>query len=184
MAGYQDDMMGLSMYDGLDGFMPNGAQVKEALMVGGAGAVGILAASAIVQRIPYPATWEAATTMRVKNVAAFALGLVGARVLYDKNRDAAVGLMGGVCGLALAQLAASFAPETLSTSLSGGGLSSADLAALESAVATNSASWRAGEGLSAPMVQERQLASTGTTQEELAQYDQYMGGQSAYAPSF
>jgi hypothetical protein len=86
--------------------------------------------------------------------------------------------MGGVSGLALAQLLASFAPETLSTSLSGGGLSSADLAALEAAVATNSPSWRAGEmnGLRSPVMTERALASTGTTQEDLAEYDRYMGG--------
>jgi hypothetical protein len=160
-----------------------GSQVKESLMAGLAGGGGILVTSAVLQRLPFPADWQPSTTSRVKNLLAVAVGVAGGRMLYDRNRDAAMGFMGGVGGLAIAQLLASFAPDTLSTSLSGGGLSSADLAALEAAVATNSPSWRAGE-LSAPMVSERQLAATGTTQEDLADYDRYMSGGGVPAPSF
>lgn len=181
---YSDDMMGLAMYgDGMGAYF-SGQQLKEFLMTGGAGGVGILATSAVLQRIPFPADWQPSTTSRVKNLLALGVGVLGGRMMYDRNREAALGFMGGVGGLAIAQLLQSFAPDTLSTSLSGGGLSSADLAALEAAVATNSPSWRAGEGLSAPVVGERQLAATGTTQEDLADYDRYMGGQAAYAPSF
>jgi hypothetical protein len=181
--GYSDDMMGLAMYDDMGAFM-SGSQLKEHLMAGGAGGIGILATSAVLQRVPFPADWQPSTTSKVKNLLALGVGVIGGRMMYDRNREAALGFMGGVGGLAIAQLLQSFAPETLSTSLSGGGLSSADLAALESAVATNSPSWRAGAGMSAPSVSERQLASTGTTQEELADYDRYMGASNAYAPSF
>jgi hypothetical protein len=182
--GYSDDMMGLAMYDGGMGSMLSGAQIKESLMAGGAGGIGILATSAVLQRVPFPTTWEPATTSRVKNLLALGVSLVGGRMLHDRNPQAAYGFMGGVGGLAIAQLLASFAPDTLSTSLSGGGLSSADLAALESAAVSNSPSWRAGAGMSGPTVTDRQLASTGTTSEELADYDRYMGASGAYAPSF
>lgn len=179
MAGYYDDMMG---YDDL-GALLSGDQVKHMLMSGGAGGLGILATSAVLQRVPLPETWEPQTKSRVKNLLAIGVGVVGGRMLYDRNRDVAMAFMGAVGGLGFAQLLASWAPDTLTTSLSGG-LSGADFAALEAAVATNSASWRAGAGMSAPQVSERQLAATGTTQEDLADYDRYMGGAGVPAPSF
>lgn len=196
--GYSDDMMGLSLYDDMGAFM-SPAQLKESLMSAGAGGIGILATSAVLSRVPL-ADWlssdtEAAnpvTVSRIKNVIALGVGVLGGKLMYDRNREAALGFMGGVGGLAMAQLLASFAgvddagAPRLTTSLAGGGLSGADLAALEAAVATNSPSWRAGAGMSGPQVTERQLAATGTTQEELADYDRYMGASGGYgaAPSF
>jgi hypothetical protein len=77
---------------------------KEMLMEGGvataAGAGGILITQNVLDRVEYFADkpgWRAAVEL--------AIGLAGGRALYNYNRPAAYGLLGGVGGLALATLA-------------------------------------------------------------------------------
>lgn len=172
------DMMGLEMYDddGLSGWM-DGDMLRNHLMAGLGGAGGILVTSALLSRLPAMSD-DATKNSRIKNVLAVAIGVLGGRFIYDKNRDVAMGFVGGVAGLGLAQLLASFAPDTLSTSLSDGALSGADLAALEAAVASNSPSWQAGTvpslpataSFSGPVVREQTLAATDASAETLGEY--------------
>lgn len=154
------DMAGLAMYDGMGAWM-TADMLKQQLMAGAAGAGGILLTSAVLQRIPLPEDWEPQTRSRVKNAIAIGIGVLGGRMIWEKNRDAAMGFVGGVAGLGLAQLLASWAPDTLSTSLSGG-LADVDLASLESAVVHSS------PGLMGPQVTERALSAPGVSVESLA----------------
>src|SRR5262245_15513651 len=132
MARYS--MRGLESYsDDLGAFL-DGEKLKEQLMASGVGAVGILATSAVLSRLPVMAD-DPLMNSRIKNLIAVGVGVLGAAAIDGDSgsryrRDMAMGFAGAVAGSGLAALAASWAPDTLSTSLSGG-LSDADLAALE-----------------------------------------------------
>lgn len=201
-----DDMMGLEMYndDGMGAWITP-EMLKEHLMAAGSGAVGILATSALVQKVlktPAPPTDGSQTAEQratqekmwsnYRGLASVAVGILGGRFIYDYNRDAGMGFVGGVAGGALAQVLANLAgaPKDgdnagipyLTTNLaqtewspSAYSLSAYDLAALESTVATNAPSWAAGangslSALSAPVVREQSLAGTVTTTEDIASY--------------
>lgn len=154
----------LSGYGGGMGAWLTGDMVKQQMMAGAAGAGGILITSAVLQRIPLPEDWEPMTKSRVKNAIAIGIGVLGGRMIWEKNRDAAMGFVGGVAGLGLAQLIASWAPDTLSTSLSGG-LADVDLASLEAS------NVHASPGFSGPQVSERSLSAPGVSREFLAEAD-------------
>lgn len=156
---------GLGSYGGMGSFM-SPKMLKEQMMAGAAGAGGILMTSAILQRVPLPEAWEPQTKSRAKNALAVVIGVLGGRAIWEKNPNAAMGFVGGVAGLGLAQLVQSFAPDTLSTSLSGG-LADVDLASLEAAV-THSAPAFNGATVSA-----RSLSAPGVSSENIASYDSY-----------
>lgn len=190
------DMMGLEMYegDGLGQFL-DGESLRRSLMAAGSGGLGILLTTYVwqMQALNDALPADPTNRTRIKNVLAVALGVVGGRAIYgdgtdQARRDYAMGFLGGVGGLGMAGLIASFLPtpaagetsnwassiRTLSTPGTGfsGGMRGLDLAALEAAVATNSPSWSAGNmmGLAAPVVRDQALASTGTTTEDIAGY--------------
>ncbi|WP_053230844.1 hypothetical protein [Sandaracinus amylolyticus] len=185
------DMAGLAMYDdamGLDGGMSGpfitGEMLKQKLMAAGAGALGIAVAAKLVSYVGdavLPEEWEPKSRATAKSALAIALGLLGGRALYDTNRDAAMGLVGGVAGLGIAQLLGTLVNEEgaeplISTSLAGShGISSLDLAALESAVVTTSPSFTPmSMDLAAPVVTERRLGGPVVTNEVLAEYMPYL----------
>lgn len=175
-------MAGLEMYgDDLGAFMDAEA-LKDAFMAGGAGAVGILATNYALGKLPDDMLADPTNNSRLKSTIAVAIGVLGGRAIYQYNRDAGMGFVGGVAGAGLAALVASWMPEMFpSTSLSGG-LSDADLSALEATVATNAPGWRA-PGLSAPDVASQQLQATYTSSEDIAAYGAYMS-QGVSPPSF
>lgn len=168
------DMDGLAMYDGGMGEFLNPEMLKQHLMAGAAGAGGILLTSAIVQRIPWESMSDDPNTQRYLKLAGSALvGVLGGRLLWEQDRNAAMGFVGGVTGLALARLIQGFAPETLTTSLAGPGVSSYDLAALEAAVASQGPAF-SPSAFQGPAVTERALSAPGVTSEVLAEYAPYL----------
>jgi len=174
------DMMGLEMYDSsydLGAYL-SPEMIKAHLMAGASGGVGILLVSTLLNKIDQPeAITDPMTWRRVKSGLAVVAGVLGGRVMYDRNRDAAMGFVGGVAGLGFADLIASFVndpaqPATVRTQLSGGHLSGADLAMLEAAVSTAAPSWRGD--LSGTVAQSAMLSAPGVTTTELGAYMPYL----------
>lgn len=105
-----DDMMGLEFgdYEGLDQFL-NAEMIKEALLASVAGGGAILLTTygvrkavekiGFINQIQDPLA-KAAVTSGL----AFIVGLAGGRMLYEYNREAAMGVIGGVGGIAMANL--------------------------------------------------------------------------------
>lgn len=175
------DMMGLEMYDSsydLGAFL-DAETIKAHLMAGASGGVGILLVSTLLNKIQQPAMFTDATNWRrTKDVLAVVAGVVGGRLLYDQNRDAAMGFVGGVAGLGLADLIASFvntdpAAPMVNTALSGGYLSGSDLAALEMAVSQAYPAWRP-ESLQGTVAQSMALSAPMVTTTELGAYAPYL----------
>lgn len=175
------DMMGLAMYDSsydLGAFLTP-EMVKEHLMAGFSGGVGIALVSTVLNKIEKPEMIESEMTWRrVKDGIAIVAGVLGGRMIYEKNRDAAMGFVGGVAGLGMADLIASFVntegqPATIRTSLAGGYLSGGDLSALEAAVSQAYPAWRP-EALSGTVAQTRDLSAPMVTNTELGAYMPYM----------
>jgi hypothetical protein len=185
------DMMGLGMYDSsydLGAYLTP-EMVKQHLMAGASGGVGILLVSTVLNKIDNPfakdtdtpedATSNAMMWRRVKGGIAVVAGVLGGRMIYEQNRDAAMGFVGGVAGLGMADLIASFVNDpasttgpTVRTSLAGGYLSGGDLASLEAAVSQAYPAWRpelngtvtqraqlSGGGLGAPVVSTTELGA-------------------------
>lgn len=194
------DMMGLEMYDSSYdlGAWLDAETVKAHLMAGASGGVGILLVSTLMGKIGNPflktdadgtptgtAEAQASAAMnwrRTKDVLAVVAGVLGGRLMYDQNRDAAMGFVGGVAGLGFADLVASFVNDpasttgpTVSTSLSGGHLSGGDLAALEAAVSQAYPAWSpAPEQLSGTVSQTMALSAPMVTTTELGAYAPYL----------
>jgi len=174
------DMMGLGMYDesyDLGAFL-SPEMLKEHLMSGFSGGVGIVLVSTLLGKIEQPASITDATTWRrVKDGIAIVAGVLGGRAMYDKNRDAAMGFVGAVAGLGFADLVASFvngdaSSPTIRTSLSGGYLSGGDLAMLEAAVATSAPAWQ--PSLQGTVASTAQLSAPGVTTTELGAYQPWL----------
>lgn len=177
------DMMGLEMYDSsydLGAYL-SPEMIKSHLMAGASGGVGILLVSTLLNKIEQPEMFTgenaALNWKRTKSALAVVAGVLGGRMMYDRNRDAAMGFVGGVAGLGFAELIASFVndpaqPATVRTQLSGGHLSGADLAMLEAAVSTAAPSWRGD--LSGTVAQSAMLSAPGVTTTELGAYMPYL----------
>ena len=111
---HYDDMSDMGLYDDMGAFM-SPAMLQEQTMAAGAGAGAILLAAWAMPKLStvWPAAWTEPNKHRAN--AAFALigaGL-GARMMWDYNRDAAIAILGGVGGLALAQLIDSYVDANL-----------------------------------------------------------------------
>lgn len=166
------DMMGLGYGgDGLGAYMPTGEEVKASLMAGAAGGAGILLVSTVLAKIPQPETGTFADPTnwrRAKGLMAIVAGIFGGRALYDRSPNAAMAVVGAVTGLGMADLVASWVPDTagVRTGLAGGHLSGADLRALEMAVTTPMDAWRSS-GMAGTVAQSRQLSAPVTSVTEL-----------------
>jgi hypothetical protein len=174
------DMDGLAMYDdGMGAFAISPEMLKTQAMAGAAGAGGILLTSAIVQRAGayLPETWGESTKKYVKAGMSVLIGVLGGNYLYSRNRDAAMGFVGGVVGLVLAQLVEGAAASPyLTTSLSGPSVSESDLAYLDAAVANTSPAFTAhGAGaMNGVVASSRELQAAGVTREVLNEYAPYL----------
>lgn len=106
-----DDMMGLEFGDyggGMEAFL-DAEMLKEALLAGSAGGGAILLTSygvkelmtrvEVLSNIEQPLLKAA-----VASGVAFFAGLAGGRAMYEYNREAAMGIVGGVGGMAMASL--------------------------------------------------------------------------------
>jgi hypothetical protein len=172
------DMDGLAMYDDGMGNWITPEMLKQHLMAGAAGGAGILLAAKVVSMIPWDSVSEDADTQRyLKLAAAGAVGVLGGRLIFERDRDAAMGFVGGVTGLALAQLVSGFVPADsefqLPVSFAGAGVSRYDLAALESAVTSSGAAFSPAS-FQGTSVTERALSAPGVTSEVLAEYAPYL----------
>ena len=105
-----DDMMGLEFgdYEGLDQFL-NAEMIKEALLASVAGGGAILLTSygvrKAVEKIDFiNQIQDPLAKAAVTSAIAFFAGLAGGRMLYEYNREAAMGVIGGVGGIAMANL--------------------------------------------------------------------------------
>lgn len=178
-------MRGLQSYDDLGAFM-TGEDLKDALMASGSGAVGILATSFLLSKLPADMVADPTMNSRLKSLIGVGVGVLGGRAIFMYgNRDAAMGFVGAVAGASFASLIASWAPETFpSVALAGGGLSDMDIRALEATVASNDRAWTPPSQLSSPSVMQQTLRGTETSTEEIAAYTHFMGDQGAPPPSF
>lgn len=192
------DMMGLEMYDSsydLGAYL-SPEMIKSHLMAGASGGVGILLVSTLLNKIDNPfmktdaaglptgtpdeQTSAGMNWRRTKDAIAIVAGVLGGRVMYDRNRDAAMGFVGGVAGLGFADLIASFVNDpasttgpTVRTQLAGGGhLSGSDLAMLEAAVVNTGAAWRSD--LSGTVASQTMLSAPVVTDTELGAYMPYL----------
>jgi len=162
--------------DGLAAYLPSGEEVKASLMAGAAGGAGILLVSTVLSKIDQPTDGyfaDPVTFRRAKGVLAIVAGIFGGRALYDRSPNAAMAVVGGVSGLGMADLVASFVPaaadgsQMVRTGLSGGHLSGADLRALEQAIATPMHAWQ--PGMQGTVTQSRMLSQAVTSATELGQ---------------
>ena len=103
-----DDMMGLEFGDNLSALLD--AQVlKEALIASTAGGGAILAATWGVKKLAAYIGLETKVTdplarAAVVSTVTFLAGILGGRSIYNYNREAAMGVVGGLGGLAMANL--------------------------------------------------------------------------------
>ena len=99
------DMDGLEMYDDM-GFI-TAESFKDALVVGGAAAAGMLLAGWAIPKIPLPAAWDPKVKGFVRAGIAAAAGILGgaaaARYIPGAQaRNIGMGVMGGMVGMGLA----------------------------------------------------------------------------------
>lgn len=174
------DMMGLGMYDSSYdlGALLDPEAIKSHLMSGASGGVGILLVATLLNKIEKPSMFETDMAWRrTKDVIAIAAGVLGGRVMYEKNRDAAMGFVGGVAGLGFADLIASFVndetgPAMVRTTLAGGHLSGGELRALEAAVSQAYPAWQ--PQLAGTVTQTAELSAPVVSQTELGAYAPYL----------
>jgi hypothetical protein len=108
MRSNYDDLMGLDMYDGLDGMEYTPEMFKEQLIAAGSSAVAIILAAWGMPKLPAPKDWTPENQHRMRATLAVVVGMLASRGLWNYNRDAAMAVLGGVGGLGLAQLLDSY----------------------------------------------------------------------------
>jgi hypothetical protein len=111
-----DDLMGLDMYDdGMEAFY-SPEMLKEQMMAAGSSAAAILLATWLlpkVAKMDAVQKLEEPNRHRLAAVLGIVGGMVGSRLLWDRNRDASMAVLGGVSGLGLAQLVDSYFAKNL-----------------------------------------------------------------------
>lgn len=105
-----DDMMGLEFgdYEGLEAFL-SADMVKEALIASTAGGGAILLSTWGVKKLneQFNLTGNIENPLLkalVNSGIVFLTGVLGGRAMYEYNREAAMGIVGGVGGVAMANL--------------------------------------------------------------------------------
>lgn len=195
------EMMGLEMMNGGMGAWMTADDVKNSLMGAAVGGAGIMVTATALSKWTQPTTGMFSTDTasggsangpmnfrRVKDLVAILVGVLGGRAIHGdgmstQRRDSAMAFVGGVAGLGLADLVASWIPDDstthapmVRTSLSGGYLSGADLRALEAAVATTSAAWQPSSdyAMNGVSVRTSQLQAPVVTDVDLGSLGAYM----------
>lgn len=185
-----DDLAGLE-YIGeglLDGFLDMGV-LKEVGLAGVSGAAAVLLTTVGSQKLAgldYFKAMTPAGRARVMSGLAVVVGVGVSRALYDHNRDAAIGVAGGVVGLGLANLIGTFfttnplgaplgtLPEDYALADDGQLLSDYDYASMNGLAEVGvQASAPAFRGLSGPTVSAEALQGAVVQQETLG-YQPYL----------
>lgn len=91
------------MWNGLDQQIITRDQVMDMSIAALSGAGGIMLAGTVLPRIP-----GVAENPMAKAASAIALGIVGGRLMWDVNREAALGMAGGMSGVGIASLVGQF----------------------------------------------------------------------------
>jgi hypothetical protein len=111
-----DDLMGLDMYDdGMSGLI-TADMLRDKLIAAGSAAAGIGLASWLLPMIPMPAmvtSLSEPNQHRVRAGIGMLAGIAAGRGLWNYNRDAAMAVVGGVAGLSLLQLLATYMPNNI-----------------------------------------------------------------------
>jgi hypothetical protein len=94
---YDDDMMGLAFGEG----MLDADVIKDHVMAAAAGGAAAFAAGYGISKLPLPAGWDPLMRTRVKLSIGAVAGIGVARVIYDRNPEAAMAITGAVTGLSL-----------------------------------------------------------------------------------
>ena len=124
----QSGLSGLEDMDGLEyadddffglGEMVTPEMLKEGLIASLSGAAVLILAQQGISRIPLPDDWEPRTKMLVRSGIGLGAGLVAGRVLYNYNRDAAMGVVGALAGAAIAGAINYFAFDSAPVGFSG-----------------------------------------------------------------
>jgi hypothetical protein len=111
-----DDLMGLDMYDDGMGGLYSAEMLKDQVIAAGASAASILLAAWALPKLSASemlSKMEEPNRHRVAALVGILGGMIGGRLLWDKNRDAAMAIVGGVSGLGLAQLIDSYFEKNL-----------------------------------------------------------------------
>jgi hypothetical protein len=106
-------------YEGMEGMgdwadfaldlVPSMQEIKEGLTVAGSGAAALLAGSMLLPKV-LPASWSP----KLKNGVALLLAIAGAKVAVRYNRALALGILGGLGGLAVANIVSDFLGKPVS----------------------------------------------------------------------
>lgn len=105
-----DDMDGIGSFNfGSDlGEMYSADMFKDSLIAAGAGAGALVLSAFLIPKIPAPSMLTAQNQSRFRAGVGLVVAMLAGRGMWDVNRDAAMGIIGGVGGVALAQLIDSF----------------------------------------------------------------------------
>ena len=117
-----EDMSGLEYADddffGLDAIVTP-EMAMEALVAALSGGAALVLAQQGISRIPLPEEWEPRTKMLVRTGIGVGAGLVVGRLVYNYNRDAAMGVVGALAGAAIAGAINYFAFDSAPVGFSG-----------------------------------------------------------------
>ncbi|MFQ5339963.1 MAG: hypothetical protein ACE5F6_00295 [Anaerolineae bacterium] len=109
-----DDLMGLDMYDGLDGVddIYSARMFQDQIIAAASSGVAILLASWSLPKLTAEdglfKNLEEQNRHRVGAILGIILGGVAGRIAWNRNRDVGMAIVGGVSGLGIAQLIDSF----------------------------------------------------------------------------
>ena len=117
-----EDMSGLEYADddffGLDAIVTP-EMAMEALVAALSGGAALVLAQQGISRIPLPEEWEPRTKMLVRTGIGVGAGLVVGRLVYNYNRDAAMGIVGAMVGAGVAGLVNYFLLDSAPVGFSG-----------------------------------------------------------------
>ena len=107
-----DDLADLDMYDGLDDIgladgMPSAAALQRYVLAAGAGAGALLLGTWLMPKVPAPKDWQELNAHRMRAAIAALAGLTIGHFTMRYNRDVGMAVLGGISGLAIAQLVGS-----------------------------------------------------------------------------
>lgn len=101
-----DDMMGLEMYDGLDGLF-DPAFLKDLLIAGTGAAVAIGGAGKALRMVTVEG-WDPKNVVRLRSGLGIVAGVGLAKLVYPYQRDAAMAIFGALAGVSLVELVGTF----------------------------------------------------------------------------
>lgn len=167
-----DDMSDIGSFNfGSDlGEMYSADMLKDSLIAAGAGAGALVLSAFLLPKLPAPSMFTAQNQSRFRAGVGLLIAMGAGRAMWDVNRDAAMGIIGGVGGVALAQLIDSFLGADILRGTPLGALpDGSELSAADQAILAAYDSSRTLASLETPGVQmsSGQFADPTVTREQL-----------------